>query len=237
MNMRAHLYRLAVFIAVLGLTPLPQVVAADGDQAVGAEQARIDAAVQAYVKKQQAEFEKDIDRRIANQSTALLRDPATPVIGNPQGDVAVIEFFDYACPYCKAVEPRLRKLVNDDKGVKLILKEFPILTPESVIAAKAALASVKQGKYQQFHQALIDFRGRLQTEVIFDTAKSVGLDVYRLRRDMEAPEVTDEIIANFNLARGLRIVETPGFIAGGHMLTGPSAKIDFPKVVSAARAK
>jgi protein-disulfide isomerase len=165
-----------------------------------------------------------------------LRDPMSPVIGNAKGDVTIVEFFDYTCPFCKAVEPRLEKLVKDDKGVKVILKEFPILTPESLVAAKAALASVKQGKYEQFHNALIGFKGRLQNEVIFDTAKDVGLDVARLRKDMEAPEITDEIIATFNLARGLRIFQTPGFIVDGHMLTGPSAEIDFPKVAAQVRA-
>jgi len=81
------------------------------------------------------------------------------------------------------------------------------------------------------------YKGQLKDSVIFDTAKSVGLDVDRLRKDMAAPEITDEIIANFNLARSLRIFQTPGFIVGTHILTGPSAEIDFPKVVAAARSK
>ncbi|MGH8209065.1 MAG: DsbA family protein, partial [Steroidobacteraceae bacterium] len=114
---------------------------------------------------------------------------------------------------------------------------FPILTPESLIAARADLASVEQGKHAQFHQALMAYRGQWQASVIFDTAKAVGLDVDRLRRDMAAPEVTDEIIANFNLARSLRIFQTPGLIVGTHILTEPSAQIDFPKVVAAARSK
>jgi protein-disulfide isomerase len=234
--MLASPLRLAIAGAIVALTTLLNVAAADAPPPKGAEQARVEQAIQAYANKLEADQEKARDQLIANRTTALLRDPGTPVIGNPQGDVAVIEFFDYTCPYCKAVEPRLEKLLKDDKGVKLILKEFPILTPESLVAAKAALASVKQGKYEQFHNALIGFKGRLQNSVIFDTAKDVGLDVGRLRKDMEAPEITDEIIANFNLARALRIFETPGFIVGGHMLTGLSAEIEFPKVVAAARA-
>jgi predicted DsbA family dithiol-disulfide isomerase len=81
------------------------------------------------------------------------------------------------------------------------------------------------------------YKGPLQDSVIFETAKDVGLDVGRLRKDMTAPEITDEIIANFNLARSLRIFQTPGFIVGNHILTGPSADIDFPTAVAAARAK
>jgi protein-disulfide isomerase len=177
------------------------------------------------------------DEVVSQKAAALVGDPHSPVIGNPHANVAIVEFFDYACPYCKAAEPRLEALVKTDKGTKLILKEFPILTSESMIASKAALASVRQGKYAQFHDALMNYKGRLESSVIFDTAKSAGLDVARLRKDMAAPEITDEIIANFNLARSLRIFQTPGFIVGNHILTGPSADIDFPKAVAAARAK
>jgi predicted DsbA family dithiol-disulfide isomerase len=104
-------------------------------------------------------------------------------------------------------------------------------------SSKVALAAVKQGKYEQFHNTLMNFKGRLTNDVIFDTAKDVGLDVPRLRKDMDASEITNEIIANFNLARGLRIFQTPAFIVDGHLLTAESADIDFPKVVAAARAK
>jgi protein-disulfide isomerase len=232
--MLASFFRVAAVAAILALvSPLT----AGAQQPGNAGQARIDQAIQAYASKLQADEERARDGLILGKTSALLDDPASPVLGNPKGDVAVIEFFDYTCPYCKAVEPRIEKLLKDDKGVRVILKEFPILTPESLVAAKAALASVKQGKYEPFHNALLAFRGRLQNEVIFDTAKSIGLDVDRLKKDMNAPEITDEIIANFNLARGLRIFQTPGFIVGGHFLTGESADIDFPKVAAAARAK
>jgi protein-disulfide isomerase len=179
---------------------------------------------------------QSIDQAVIDKGPALLHDPASPVLGNPRGDVAVIEFFDYACSYCKAVEPRVAALLKSDPGVRLVLKEFPILTPESLIAAKASLASVKQGKYAQFHQALMAYKGPWQTSVIFDTAKAVGLDLARLRKDMAASAVTDELLANFNLARSLRIFQTPGFIVGTHILTEPSAQIDFPRAVAAVRS-
>jgi protein-disulfide isomerase len=203
--------------AILIASLPPGVWAADGAQPAAAEQAQ--------------------DRFIAGKSTALLNDPMTPVIGNPQAEVAIIEFFDYACPYCKAAEPRLEKLLSDDKRVKLIVKEFPILTPESLPAAKASLASVRQGRYEQYHQAMMMFKGRLQEATIFDIAKDVGLDVERLKKDMQAPEIADEIIANFNLARAIRVFQTPAFIVGNHLLTEPSADIDFSKVVAAAKHK
>ena len=172
----------------------------------------------------------------------LLADPSTPVLGNPKGDVVIVKFFDYQCPYCKAVEPKLEKLMMDDKGVKIVVKEFPILGPESVIASKAALASVRQGKYAAFHHALMTYRGQLTDEVIFTAAKSVGLDVDKLRKDMISPEVADQLLANFNLARALKVSVTPGYFIGTHELSGVSAKtssgaIDFPAVVAAARTR
>jgi protein-disulfide isomerase len=236
--MLAFSFRVAIASAALALMPLLNVGAAGAAESDSGEQARIEQAIQTYAKKLQADEDNATrDQLIATKITALLNDPLTPVIGNPQADVTIVEFFDYACPFCKAIEPRLEKLLKDDKRVKLVVKEFPILSPESVVATKAALASIKQGKYEQFHQAMMMFKGRLQNSTIFEIANDVGLDVNRLHVDMQAPEIADEIIANFNLARGLRIFETPTLIVGAHMLTEPSAQIDFPKEVAAARAK
>ena len=232
--MLALAFRASIAGALFSFIPLLVVTTADAAPSDGPEQKRIE---QAYANRMQVEQEKARNQLILGKTTALLNDPATPVIGNPQADVAIIEFFDYTCPYCKAVEPRLERLLKDDKRVKLVVKEFPILTPESLVASKVALAAVKQGKYEQFHNILMNFKGRLTNDVIFETAKDVGLDVARLRKDMDAPEITNEIIANFNLARGLRIFQTPAFIVDGQLLTGESADIDFPKVVAAARAK
>ena len=231
--------RVAILGAILAFTAPLTVSAVDVARArSGPNSCALDKqAVQAYLNKLQTEEEKAQDQSIANRSTALLRDPASPVLGNRAGDFAIVEFFDYACPYCKAIEPRLEKFLKDDKGAKLILKEFPILTPESLVASKASLAAARQGKYEAFHNTLMGFKGQLTTEAIFDTAKDVGLDMNRLRKDMDAPEIADAIIANFNLARSLRIFQTPGLIAGGHMLSSPSAEIDFPKLAAAARTK
>jgi protein-disulfide isomerase len=205
----------------------------------GANAAPLDKAgiEQAYARKLTAQQQQDIDQRIAVRAVALNQAPGSPVLGNPNGDVVIVEFFDYACPYCKAVEPRLEALLKADHKVKLVLKEFPILTPQSMIATRAALASVRQGKYRPFHQAMMNFRGQLLESDIFDMAKASGLDVARLRRDMTAPEISDEIIANFNLARGIRAFQTPTFIVGNHEMSSESASIDFTGAVAAARGK
>ncbi len=188
-----------------------------------------------------AALEAAADVTAAARTTDLLRDPLTPVLGNPQGDVVLVKFVDYQCPYCKAVEPKLDKLLADDKGVKLVVKEFPILGPESVLAAKVALAAGRQGKYAAYHHTLMNYRGKLTSDVIFNTATSLGLDMDRLRKDMVAPEIADQLIANFNLARSLKISLTPAYIVNAHVLSGVSAKtmtgqIDFPAEIATARA-
>lgn len=199
-------------------------------------QQQIEEAIRDYAANQATQQLNGQNQLIANNASALLDDPMTPVIGNPGASVTITEFFDYTCPYCKAVEPRLEQLLKSDPKLKLIVKEFPILTPESLVAAKAALAAEKQGKYARYHQAMMMFRGRLTEDAIFDMAKESGLDIPRLRRDMQAPEITDEIIKTFNLARAVRVFQTPAFIVNTHLVTGPSAEIDFPKLVAAARA-
>ncbi|MEO8301602.1 MAG: DsbA family protein, partial [Rhizomicrobium sp.] len=166
-------------------------------------------AVREYVRQMRAEEGRDRDERVAARLDALENNPGSPVLANPQGSVTIVAFFDYTCPYCKAAEPRLMRLVDRDKRVKLVMKEFPILTRASAIAARAALAAAKQGKYRAFHLALMHREGVLDEAGIFESARAVGLDVNRLRRDMAGPEVADEIIANFNLARGIRVFQTP----------------------------
>jgi protein-disulfide isomerase len=193
--------------------------------------------VQDYLRQQQAEESRDKDERVAARIGALADNPGSPVLANPQGDITIVEFFDYNCPYCKAAEPRLMRLVDGDKRVKLVMKEFPILTRASMTASRAALASVKQGKYRAYHLAMMRREGVLDEAGVFESARAVGLDVNRLRRDMNAPDVTDEIIANFNLARGIRVFQTPAYIVGSHLVTGDSADINFAREVARLKGK
>jgi protein-disulfide isomerase len=182
----------------------------------------------------------DNDRAAALWNT-LAGDPAAPVIGNPDGDVTIVEFFDYACSYCKAAEPRLLQAVNGDGHVRLVPVEFPILTPESMIATRVALAAHKQGRYAQFHQAMMAYQGQLSEAAIFETARAQGLDMARLKADMQAPDIGARIIANYNLARAIRAFQTPTYIAGNrlaaHVLSSDSAGIDFAHEIAAARGQ
>ena len=224
-----------------GLTILGFVVAAAAGAAIhaavtGGNEARIERAV---TEKLAAARTDDVNDRIAAHWGALAADPASPVIGNPDGDVTIVEFFDYACPYCKVAKPRLTAAVDGDKRVRLVLKEFPILTPESMIASRVALVANAQGKYRPFHDALMGYQGALTQDVIFETARRVGLNMQALPHDMQAPQITAQIIANYNLARAIRAFQTPTYVAGGsagaHVLSSTSASIDFRKEIAVAR--
>jgi protein-disulfide isomerase len=172
---------------------------------------------------------------VATHAGALLHGPASETLGDPNGDVTIIEFFDYACPFCKAVEPRLEAFLEADKNTRLVVEEFPILTPQSEVASRAALAAARQGKYAAFHRALMSYRGHLDEAAIFDVARSVGLNVGKLRQDMADPRLKAAIDANLRLARAIGVHGTPTFIVDGHILTQPSAAISFPDVAAAAR--
>jgi protein-disulfide isomerase len=222
----------SLLIAFLLLAPL----AAFAAPVDPADQSRIE---QAYQAKIDADKAAAGDKLVAKNADALFHDPASGFLGNPNGDVTIVQFFDYNCGFTKRAEPRVEALLKADPGVKLIPREFTIEPAESSpIAGRAALASIAQGKYAEYHHALLMAPEHpLPTPRVFEIAKDVGLDVARLKKDMEAPAIYAQIIANFNLARALRIFQTPTFIIGGHIVTQPSAQIDFPALVAAARAK
>ena len=157
---------------------------------------------------------------LSDRHHEIFDDPATPVGGNPQGDVTIVEFFDYRCPYCKQVQPTLQALLDQDHKLRFIYKEMPVLGAPSVTAAHAALAARLQGKYEHFHTAMMATKGQITDEVVYQVAGSVGLDVDRLKRDMAAPEIAQALKANLALASALEIRGTPGFIIGEHIVPG-----------------
>jgi protein-disulfide isomerase len=172
---------------------------------------------------------------IAAHRRALFNDPATPVGGNPAGNVTIVEFFDYSCPYCKAVEPTLERLLGRDHNLRFVYKEFPVLGPESVTAARAALAASRQGKYVAFHDAMMTAKGPLDDERIYRVAGAVGLDLSRLKRDMAAPWVTAELKANMALAAALGVQGTPTFVIGHKIVPGAVDLDRLERLIAAAR--
>ena len=172
---------------------------------------------------------------IAANQKKLLDDPLTPVGGNPDGDVTVVEFFDYRCTYCRRVVSSLRELLDEDDGLRVVFKDMPVLGPDSVRAARAALASRKQDGYVPFHFALMA-SDDLSPAGIRATAKGVGLDPDRLEADMEAPEVSAVLEANYALAHELGIEGTPAFVIGDQLIPGAIEKARLEHLIDEARS-
>ena len=157
---------------------------------------------------------------LEDQGDRLLRDPNAPVLGNPDGDVTVVEFFDYNCPYCKQAMPVVEALLDGDPEVRVVYREWPILGEGSVFAARAALAAREQGLYEEFHWAMMGQRGRIDEPVVLRIAAEVGLDVDQLQRDMEAPEIDEHLVTSNTLASAMGFGGTPSFVVGDALLPG-----------------
>ena len=193
-------------------------------------------AIKSYQDKRAAAEAGKARQTISALQDELLRDPASPVGANPAGDVSIVEFFDYRCPYCKAVAPDLAKALAADGKVRLIYKEFPILGSSSMLAAKAALASQQQGKYIPFHEKLIAFKGNLDEVAIYAMAADIGLDVAKLKSDMQKPEIDAAIQRNYKLADKLAIQGTPAFVIGSELLPGAASVDELTAAIRRARS-
>jgi protein-disulfide isomerase len=167
----------------------------------------------------------------------VLRDPDIPVTGNPNGDITIVEYFDYNCPYCRKVAPEIRQVVQDDGKVRLVLKDWPILGPVSVIASRMALASKYQDKFIQAHDALIGVSSKLTEPRIGELLAGAGIDVDRLARDLAANgKAIDAIVArNGDQAMAFGFKGTPSFIVGKFRVPGVLTMTQFEQVISDAR--
>ena len=165
----------------------------------------------------------------------LESDPNAPNLGNPEGDVTVVEFFDYNCPYCRSAGQTLQALLAADANVRVIYREWPILGEDSVIAARAALAAREQGKYEAFHWALMNGEGRVTEAIIFKVARDLGMDVAKLEADMVSPAVEAHIALSNALAQQLGFTGTPAFIVGDKTAPGMLSFDEITRLVADAR--
>ncbi|TAL63056.1 MAG: DsbA family protein [Legionella sp.] len=170
-------------------------------------------ASQALQKKQQQNMQEQAQSAIKENAETLF-DGKLTTVGNIKGNVSVVEFFDYQCIHCKKMSPVMASLVKKDGGLRVVYKEFPIFGKTSEMASRAALAAGMQGKYQKMHEALLRLEKGLNEQMIMDTAKSVGLDMKKLKKDMDSKEVTDILDSNRQLAEKLHLMGTPAFIIG-----------------------
>lgn len=194
-------------------------------------------ALQAYEAAQREAQAKQQREAVVAHRAQLDGGAGSPVLGNPEGDVLIVEFFDYRCPYCRTVAPSLMQAVREDGAVRLVMMEFPILGPDSVYAARAALAAEKQGRYEAFHVALMEVDGKLTEKAVLTVARDLGLDVGRLQEDLVSPEVDAALQRNAELARALGIGGTPAFVIGDQLVPGAIELDDLRDLVAQARAK
>ncbi len=162
---------------------------------------------------------------------------ADPVRGNPRGNVAIAEFFDVRCPYCKRLHAELGPLLRRDGNIRVVMKDLPILGPQSVVASRALLAAQRQGKYAELYDALMSLRGEPTDAVIRSEAERIGLDYARLRREMDDPAIQQRLDANIALARTLRIEGTPALIIGDTLIPGAVTAGQIEQMVAEERRR
>ena len=185
--------------------------------------------------REQIRREAQSKNLITSLNKELAEDPATPVRGNPNGDVTLIEFFDYRCPYCRQVEPWLQTLIQNNPDLRVVEKELPILGPASVYEARIALAAYKQGKHKQFHDAIMSQKPNVDEAAILKLAEQAGLDMDRMKVDMNSPEVDAEIKRTLEIAKALKLSGTPAFVVGSELVPGATDLETLQSLVDEAR--
>jgi protein-disulfide isomerase len=175
-------------------------------------------------------------RVLSTERTMLEQDPNAPVIGNPDGDVTIVEFFDYNCPYCRQVKPHMEALLAADTNVRVVYREWPILGEGSVFAARAALASRSQDKYEEFHWAMMGLKERATEASVLRVAQEIGLDIAQLRQDMNGSEIDEHIETSMRLSRAIGFSGTPSFVIGDNLAPGLIQADEMIRLVDQARA-
>jgi len=197
-------------------------------------------AMQELQKRDQASAATKTHDSITKDKAKIYEDADTPVGGNPKGDVTIVEFSDFQCGYCKMSEPFVEKILKEDKGVRFIYKDFPVLGPQSIMAAKVALAVFHQGgidKYVKFHDALLAKKEHLNDDMIYQSVKDVGLDPEKIKKEANSDAMQNHIQANLDLGIEIGVRGTPMFLIGDKVYPGAMQEYDqMKKAVDEARA-
>lgn len=200
----------------------PEVILEAVNRLQDREQAKADEAAQAFLQK--------------NRGTIESASAGAFISGNPKGDVTIVEFFDYHCGFCKKSLAGLMKTVEDDKNIKLVLREFPVLGNDSRFAAKAAMAAIEQDKYMELHLEMMEAKGKLTRSRIENMVIKVGMDLVRFNQDVSNPDYEKVLSANMNLAHGLGINGTPSFVLGDGIIHGMKSGKELRDLVAEARS-
>ena len=195
----------------------------------------LEEALQILEARREAEARARARAAIRENRDALLAHSMSPVSGNPDGDVTVVEFFDYRCGFCKRALPTMKNLLKTDAKVRVVWKEFPILGPVSRFAARASAAAARQGRFYPFHAGLMGAPGQLTEDRVLEIAAATGLDVERLRRDMKDPAIEAYLDETRELAQTIGIRGTPAFVIGGELVRGAVDSARMEQLVARAR--
>ncbi len=192
-------------------------------------------AMQELERRQDSQRDAVAQKGVQENQAELFRDPDSPIGGNPNGNVVIVDFNDYQCPYCKRAHQAVMSVLAADGNVKIIYKDLPILGEASRIAALAALASTRQGKHQALHDALMDHGGKLDRDRILEIAVSAGLDRAQLEKDMQDPKLKQIIDRNLALAAALGVRGTPAFVIGNQFVPGAVDAATLKRLIADAR--
>lgn len=243
---RAFSRRLCAFLMlVVGLFAVPHSVSASDpalDQAIKTyileHPEVIIQSLEKYQAEQVAAREERAALAVQEQRSALEADPLSPVTGNPDGDVVIVEFFDYQCGYCKRVLPVIQQVLDEDPNVRYVFKEFPVLGEASVMASRAALAvwMLDQEKYTPYHFELMKARGTLTQDRVLDIAASVGADRDAVAEKMASTEIMAILERNLQLGQSINVRGTPAFVIGGTLVPGAIDLETMQGMIASARS-
>jgi protein-disulfide isomerase len=192
-------------------------------------------AVQILRERQEQQAENARREGVRQYAEALRDSGPLPVLGNPDGDVTIVEFFDYRCPYCRQVANLAVETAKADGNVRVVYKEYPILGPESEFAARAAIAAAMQGRYAEFHKALMNDVQTVNQDSVMRLAEMMDLDVEQLKTDMRSDKVTETIQRTRQLGQQLQINGTPAFIVGTEVAPGAISRDQLEEMIAQAR--
>ena len=194
--------------------------------------------LEAYKEKQVKEADAKAKTTLKEMHAEIYEHPATPKFGNLEDpDVKIVEFFDYHCGYCKHMLPVISQLVEEDPGLQIILREFPIPSEDSARASRAGLAvyALAPDKYFDYHAALMKHKGQYSEKKLLEMAATLGIDKDKLKAEMEKPEIDEEIKRTRKITEGLNLTGTPAFIIGTEILPGAASLDSFKEAIKAAR--
>lgn len=228
-----------LLLAAQSAAPAP----AGSDQFTRAQRQAIDAMVREYILKNPEIIPEAINRlqereveKLLDSNRAEIEAPfGSAWAGNPDGDVVMVEFFDYACPYCRASKADVDRLLKEDKGLKVVYRDFPVLGPASDEAAMASLSAARQGRYKPFHDAMFA-AGRPSHEKVISAVREARLNEVQTARDLTASSLKAEVNKNLDLGRALGLTGTPAYVVGNRILSGAVGYDEMKKAIAEARA-